>query len=269
MIPPEIAETFAVATVAQRLRALQAEAEPLYRLAAALSVRSDALDAEEIMQAWDAAAAFADRDPLALQVLDLLDERVASDPVLTRQIARDYPLSLAGPGGHRRAPCIYVDGEARPSFIERVAELEREGATAYAGVDQPGWWHEVTPARFIAAWDAASVVADHDPEAAPALRALRSGICQRPQLLESVRRCNPRTLAVQEFARSPYRDPSSAAAGGPVRDPPAREIATFLHADFPRPAAQRPQPGRARPGRSLPYPLPCTRAIGHDHGSGR
>lgn len=269
LVPPEIAETFAMPTVAQRMQALQHEAQPFYRLAAALSVHHDALDAEEIMQAWDAAVAFSDRDALALQVVELLDIRLDSDPALSEQIARDYPRSLAGPGFPGAPSCLYIDGQVYPSFTERVADLEREGAVAYAQVEEPSWWRDITPRKFIAAWDAASVVVDQGPDVARALRVLRTGISKRPELLSAVRQSNPETLAVQEFTPKFSLSPSPSA---PAPGPAAREVATALHADFPRRAAQRPQPAGPRPSRSpaarlLPHPLACTRAMGR--GTGR
>ena len=89
-----------------------------------------------------------------------------------------------------------------------LARLERRGRAAYGDVHDPAWWDRVTPAKFIAAWDAATVLA-HDPAAAAALQELRAGIYQRIDLLEWVCRSNPGTLAVAEFAPSQGLAPGS------------------------------------------------------------
>jgi hypothetical protein len=89
-----------------------------------------------------------------------------------------------------------------------LARLERKGRAAYAHVHDPAWWDQATPAQFIAAWDAATVLG-HDPAAAAALHELRAGIYQRIDLLEWVCRSNPDTLAVQEFAPTQGLAPGS------------------------------------------------------------
>jgi hypothetical protein len=89
-----------------------------------------------------------------------------------------------------------------------LARLEREGRAAYANVHDPAWWDQATPAQFIAAWDAATVLG-HDPAAAAALQELRAGIYHRIDLLEWVCRSNPDTLAVQEFAPTQGLAPGS------------------------------------------------------------
>jgi len=89
-----------------------------------------------------------------------------------------------------------------------LGRLERKGRAAYAHVHDPAWWDQATPAKFIAAWDAATVLR-HDPAAAAALGELRAGIYQRIDLLEWVCRSNPDTLAVREFAPTQGLAPGS------------------------------------------------------------